>query len=386
MTTMMMASAEPLAHAPGGHAKELSIRGLRKDYHGVETPVVDSVSLEVPSGEMLVLLGPSGCGKTTTLRMVSGLVEPTGGQILVGGRDITKMPVHRRNMGMVFQSYALFPHMTAVQNVAYGLGNRRVGRREADQRAHQALEMVGLGHLARRKPKDMSGGQQQRVALARALVIDPSVLLLDEPLSNLDAKLRESMRDEIRRLQLESGSTTVFVTHDQNEALAVADKVAVMESGQVRQFGTPDEIYNRPTDTFVARFIGRGNVFTGVVSRLVGIDEALIEVPGLVPLVSCRLNVDQPTPRVGAEATILIRPHRLTVAGPGVAATADGDVTLRARTVKRIYTGDAVALWVDVSGVEFEIELPTGAAALPPVDEEITLVIPRSAPLVVTAN
>jgi putative spermidine/putrescine transport system ATP-binding protein len=225
---------------------------------------VERVDLDVPQGEMVALLGPSGCGKTTTLRMVAGFVPPTAGRVLIAGKDVTHGPPHARDTGMVFQSYALFPHMTVAANVAFGLEMRRVGRAEREARVREALRMVRLGGLDDRLPRQLSGGQQQRVALARALVVKPAVFLLDEPLSNLDAKLRGEVRMEIRTLQRRLGLTTLIVTHDQEEALTMADRLVVMERGRVRQVGTAEDLYERPADPFVAGFVGRCNLVEGV--------------------------------------------------------------------------------------------------------------------------
>ena len=224
---------------------------------------VEEVSLTVAQGELVALLGPSGCGKTTTLRMIAGFVSATSGRVLIGGDDVTRLPPHRRDTGMVFQGYALFPHMTVAQNVGFGLEMRRVPKAEAAQRIDNALQLVRLDHLADRYPRQLSGGQQQRVALARALAVEPAVFLLDEPLSNLDAKLRETVRLEIRDLQKSLGLTTVFVTHDQEEALAVADRLIVMNAGRVEQIGSPTELYDAPKTPFVADFIGKSTFFEG---------------------------------------------------------------------------------------------------------------------------
>ncbi len=224
-----------------------------------ETEAVDNVSLTIESGELFFLLGPSGCGKSTLLRMIAGLIEPTAGRVLFGERDVTTLPTGKRNTAMVFQGYALWPHMTVAQNVAFGLDVRQVSSREKKSRVVQALEQVRLTELAGRKPAQLSGGQQQRVALARALVVNPDVLLLDEPLSNLDAKLRLEMRQEIRRICSETGITTVYVTHDQEEALSMADRIAVMNDGVLCQVGPPEDLYNRPASKFVASFLGQTN-------------------------------------------------------------------------------------------------------------------------------
>ncbi|MBI1958594.1 MAG: ABC transporter ATP-binding protein, partial [Candidatus Rokubacteria bacterium] len=243
----------------------LSLRRLRKTFGAVVA--VDDVSLDAAPGEFLSLLGPSGCGKSTILRMVAGLAEPDGGQVVLAGEDITRVPVHRRNLGLVFQSYALFPHMTVFENVAFGLRRRGVGETALRPRVERMLELVRLGPLGARHPHELSGGQQQRVALARALVTEPRVLLLDEPLSNLDALLRDEMRVELKRLQESLGTTMIFVTHDQAEALMLSDRVAVVDRGRVEQVGRPEEVYRSPATPFVARFLGRANFLAGVVAE-----------------------------------------------------------------------------------------------------------------------
>ena len=231
--------------------------------HYGPTRAADDVSLDVADGEFLVLLGPSGCGKTTTLRMVAGFIDPTSGSVRLGGREITDLPPWKRNAGLVFQSYALFPHLTVNQNVAFGLEMRKVASAEMAPRIAEALRLVRLDHLGDRLPRQLSGGQQQRVALARALVFRPDILLLDEPLSNLDAKLRQDVRVEIRELQKKLGLTTVMVTHDQEEALTMADRLVVMSEGRIRQIGTQQDLYERPADRFVADFVGRSTFIEG---------------------------------------------------------------------------------------------------------------------------
>jgi ABC-type Fe3+/spermidine/putrescine transport system ATPase subunit len=239
----------------------LELKSLNKTFGSVVA--VDGVTVTLPEGKVLSLLGPSGCGKTTTLRMIAGFEDPSSGQIMVKGRDVTHLAARHRNIGMVFQSYALFPHLSVAENVAFGLEMRSVSRAERDQRLARALAVVRMESLAERKPRQLSGGQQQRVALARALVIEPDLLLLDEPLSALDLKLREEMRDEIHRIVRELGITTVFVTHDQGEALVLSDVVAVMNAGRIEQLASPRSIYKEPRTSFVARFIGNANVLTG---------------------------------------------------------------------------------------------------------------------------
>jgi iron(III) transport system ATP-binding protein len=301
------------------------------------TVAVDSVSLTVEPGEFLTLLGPSGCGKTTTLRMVAGLEEPTAGRILIDDEDVTDQPPHVRDITMVFQSYALFPHLSVFENVAYGL---RVLRRPADEVQHrvgEALLLAGIGDLGARQPAALSGGQQQRVALARALVLRPKVLLFDEPLSNLDAKLRKRMRDEIRTLQRRAGITALYVTHDQAEALAVSDRIAVMAHGRVEQLGDPAAIYRRPASRFVADFIGEANLLP-------------VEIEGGDPSgVRARLGsvaVKVPAGMVTAgPATLVVRPEAIQIRAASSASSPDG--TLAGHVRQTAYLGAAAEYTVD---------------------------------------
>ena len=233
-------------------------------------PILDGYNLGVGRGELVSLLGPSGCGKTTTLRTVAGFIEPSGGHVIIGDRDFARLPPHKRNIGLVFQNYALFPHLSVFDNVAFGLKMRHVNRADIARRVPVALESVGMTGFEKRLPAQLSGGQQQRVALARAIVIEPDVLLLDEPLSNLDAKLRIEMRAELRRLQKQLGITMLYVTHDQAEALSLSDRIVVMNQGQIEQQGPPEMIYHRPATAFVARFMGYDNVFQATVSAVDG--------------------------------------------------------------------------------------------------------------------
>jgi putative spermidine/putrescine transport system ATP-binding protein len=228
--------------------------------HYGKTKVLEDLSLNVADGELVSLLGASGCGKTTTLRLVAGFMQPTSGAIRLGDKDLTKLPAHGRDIGLVFQSYALFPHLTVMQNVAFGLKQRKLPASEQRSRAMQMLDRVGLSHLADRLPGELSGGQKQRVALARALVIEPPLLMFDEPLSNLDAKLRVDMRVEIRELQRANGTTALYVTHDQEEAFSISDRVAIMNQGRIMQLDTPETLYQRPANSFVARFVGFENL------------------------------------------------------------------------------------------------------------------------------
>jgi ABC-type sugar transport system ATPase subunit len=234
----------------------VEVRDLRKQFDGGRVHALDGIDLATGEGEYLVLLGPSGCGKTTLLRTIAGLEQPSGGDVLIGGHVVNGLPPRLRKIAMVFQSYALYPHKTVLQNIVFPLKAQRMPRPERERQARWAAELLGIAHLLGRKPRQLSGGERQRVALARALVREPRVFLLDEPLSNLDAKLRASARDELKRFQQRVGTTTVYVTHDQAEAMGLGDRIAVMEQGRVRQVGPPVEVYDDPADTFVARFLG----------------------------------------------------------------------------------------------------------------------------------
>jgi putative spermidine/putrescine transport system ATP-binding protein len=278
--------------------------GLRRTFGSLHA--LDNLDLQMEPGELIALLGPSGCGKTTALRVLAGLEEADSGRVVVGGKDVTGLPANKRDMGMVFQAYSLFPHLTALANVEFGLKLR--GRRRVPGRAAEMLELVGLGKFTERYPHQLSGGQQQRVALARALAIEPTVLLLDEPLSALDAKVRVQLRDEIRRIQTEVGTTTLFVTHDQEEALAVADRVGVMRAGRLEQLAAPADIYRTPATAFVADFVGLSNRLPGTVS-----DDQVSVLGTLLPLISA-------APGSGS-VTALVRPEAVSVTadpdGPG---------------------------------------------------------------------
>jgi putative spermidine/putrescine transport system ATP-binding protein len=320
---------------------------------------LDGLNLKVAGGEFLALLGPSGCGKTTALRLLAGFDRPTSGAIVVGGSDISRTPANKRDMGMVFQSYSLFPTMSARENVAFGLKIRQQPTAGRGRRAMELLELVGLSAHAAKYPHQLSGGQQQRVALARALAIQPRVLLLDEPLSALDAKVREQLRGEIRRIQLELGVTTVFVTHDQEEALSLADRVGVMHAGKLEQCASPAVIYDRPATAFVAQFVGTMN-------RIPAIGEHA----GKVKTRSQVLDVVGEPPAVGAAVTVLVRPEAV-----GVAADNDGDAvvlvaTFRGPTTRLLLrAGDGTEIMADIAS-QRGAELPVGQRAsvtLPPV-------------------
>jgi putative spermidine/putrescine transport system ATP-binding protein len=335
----------------------LSLRRLRKAFG--TTVAVDGVSLDAAPGEFLSLLGPSGCGKSTVLRMVAGLVEPDEGQIVLAGEDITRIPVHRRHLGLVFQSYALFPHMTVFENVAFGLRRRRVDEGELCSRVERMLDLVRLGRLGGRHPRELSGGQQQRVALARALVTEPRVLLLDEPLSNLDALLRDEMRVELKRLQERLGTTMIFVTHDQAEALTLSDRVVVMESGRVEQIGRPEEVYRRPATPFVARFMGRANFFPGIVAER-DARGVLVALEGGLSVRACaRDDID-----VGQRVQMAIRQESIRLAPASVPATSTPN-RFPATVVFHAFAGQAHHYVLQLAdGRELEVATPGTEAPL----------------------
>ncbi|MEO3924140.1 ABC transporter ATP-binding protein [Micromonosporaceae bacterium B7E4] len=347
----------------------VTLESVSKRFPGTgDAAAVDGVDISIDAGEFFTLLGPSGCGKTTTLRMVAGFYFPTSGRIRFGTEDVTRKPPNRRDTGMVFQNYALFPHMSVAQNVGYGLKIRKVRGAEARRRIAEALEQVHLGGYGDRRIDQLSGGQQQRVALARALVIRPRTLLLDEPLSNLDAKLREETRAEIRRIQREAGITSIYVTHDQAEAMAMSDRIAVMEAGRVQQIGTPQEIYHRPANTFVARFIGRSNVLSLPVLAA-GAESVDVRLPS-----GASRTVAAPPGHDLAEsdtALVSIRPEHIGLAAP------DDPEALPGRITDLEFTGMATNLTVEVSGQELmvaAVEVPGG----PAVGDRIGLRLPAA--------
>ena len=283
------------------------------------TIALDAIDLEIKAGELFFLLGPSGCGKSTLLRLIAGLHDPDGGRIFFNDRDVTPLHTDKRNAVMCFQSYALWPHMSVRDNVRFGLQVRKATKAEQERRVDEVLKLVQMEALADRKPNQLSGGQQQRVALARALAVQPDCLLLDEPLSNLDAKLRQEMRSEIRRICKTAGFTTIYVTHDQKEALSVADRIAVLKSGRLAQVGTPDELYHRPHTSFVADFIGQTNLIPG---KLTGRDERHCVVETVVGNVTASLANAPAGISGGAEVLVSIRPEQMQIARNG--RTADG--------------------------------------------------------------
>ena len=312
-----------------GHAIEL--RGARKWYrsHHEWVAAVDGIDLSVGSGEFFSLLGPSGCGKTTTMRAIAGFEVLDEGQLLLDGVDVARVPAHRRDINMVFQSYALFPHLTVWDNIAFGLRRRRVPAAEVRQRVHQIIDVVGLAGRERRRPQQLSGGQQQRVALARALVNRPAALLLDEPLGALDLQLRQEMQVELKRVQREVAIAFVYVTHDQHEALALSDRVAVMNAGRIEQIGTPQEVYERPASVFVARFIGSSNVLTGNLLPYGAVDIGA----------SAPVRVDGQEGRVGGRVSVTVRPERLKIVTGHEATSSEPE--LPGQVLEVIYQGMA---------------------------------------------
>ncbi|MFP9136698.1 ABC transporter ATP-binding protein [Devosia sp. XGJD_8] len=314
----------------------IALQALRKEYAG-QVAILD-LTLEIEDGEFFTLLGPSGCGKTTLLRMIAGFNSIEAGTISFDGTVINDRPASERNIGMVFQNYALFPQMTAAKNVGFGLQTHKIARAEAERRVAEALESVRMGHLKDRLPGQMSGGQQQRVALARALVIQPALLLMDEPLSNLDAKLRVEMRDTIRQAQRDAGITTVYVTHDQEEAMAVSDRIAVMNLGVVQQVGTPAEIYRRPANRFVAEFIGKTNLLERDLVRQDG--RALIDL-GSGQLIDV---ADMINPSASGRVQVSVRPEAVKAASTGLAAEVVDETFLGSHSQVRaqLVSGDIV--------------------------------------------
>ncbi|MCV7135140.1 ABC transporter ATP-binding protein [Mycobacterium hodleri] len=345
--------------APSSVAGSVELRSLTKTY--ASAVAVDDLSLDVQPGEFLSLLGPSGCGKTTTLRMIGGFEFPDDGSIQISGQNVENLPPHKRPVNTVFQAYALFPHMKVADNVAYGLRRSGVPKSDMADRVARALDMVRMTAFASRKPAQLSGGQQQRVALARALVNRPAVLLLDEPMSALDRKLREEMQVELKLLQHELGTTFIFVTHDQEEALSMSDRVAVMKDGRIEQIGTASDVYDSPESAFVAGFIGRQNSFAGTISSFDG-DGVNVRTSGL-SLYSSRPTKGSVPASSGGEVSAAIRPESVVVTAGTAAATADA----------RVNSVTGTLLGVSELGHSLQLVIHT------PSDDQILARLPRAA-------
>ncbi|MBD8475143.1 ABC transporter ATP-binding protein [Pseudomonas sp. CFBP 8770] len=331
---------------------DLTLDDIFHQYAGA-TPAVDHITLEVAAGELVALLGPSGCGKTTLLRIIGGFQPQTSGKVVIGGKLVDHLPAHHRDIGIVFQNYALFPHLSVAENIAYGLDARRVPRSRRKPRIDEMLDMIQLGHLADRYPRQLSGGQQQRVALARALAVEPRILLLDEPFSALDKSLRMDMQIEIKRLQRQSGVTCVMVTHDQEEALSMADRVAVLNAGRLEQFAAPSKIYDSPSSLFVNTFVGNANVLPGTLESYAGESARVRLADG--SLLACRTPQDA---RPGSAVVACIRPENLelTTAGDGFPAQVELGLPLGPSIVHEMLTP---------GGQRIKIASPRGLGAEP---------------------
>ena len=361
-----------LTPAAGRDPLSIDVSAISKSYEAFRA--LDGVSLHVPAGQFVTLLGPSGSGKTTLLNIIAGFVRPDHGRVRFGDEDVTLRPVNRRGLGMVFQNYALFPHMTVGENVAFPLKVRRVGKEEIGQRVEEVLRLVQLEHLAGRSVTALSGGQRQRVALARAVVFSPQIVLMDEPLSALDKNLREEMQVEIRQLHKKIGATTVYVTHDQREALTMSDRIAVMNKGHIVQFGTPEEVYNTPNSAFAAQFIGETTLLPGT-----AVDQ------GTIVCNDCRIRSARPLP-VGRELAVALRAERLLL--PQECGKHVNRIPARIADV--IYQGDSMLVLADVGGgqrlsirrslrVGLGGSVPaTGEKLMLGIDPEDVIVVPRT--------
>ena len=325
----------------------VAARAVTKRYGAVMA--LDGVSLDFPDGIFFALLGPSGSGKTTLLRAIAGFVEPDAGQILIDGADVAHIPAHRRHIGMVFQNYALFPHMSVFDNVAFALAVRGVARAERRRRVARMLELVRLEGLEGRRPRQLSGGQQQRVALARALAAEPGVLLLDEPLGALDKRLRQEMQIELKRIQRAVGTTAIFVTHDQEEALTLSDRIAIVDNGALVQVGAPDRVYERPANRFAAAFLGDANFLSGPARG------AIVAVPGLGPVRTAAVLA-------GPQATLAVRPEKMRLAPAGAAP--EGANCAPGRVAQRVFSGASVTYVVETAAGPLRVFQRNGGEAL----------------------
>ncbi|MGW0956754.1 ABC transporter ATP-binding protein [Streptomyces sp. NPDC001212] len=358
----------------GGYA--VTLGGIRKQFGS--SVAVENLDLDVRPGEFLTLLGPSGCGKTTTLNMIAGFLTPDSGQIMLDGQDVHQLPPNRRDTAMVFQQYALFPHLTVGRNVGYGLQMRKRPKAEICKRVAEALERVGLAGHEDRLPSQLSGGQQQRVALARAIVVQPKVLLFDEPLSNLDLKLREQLRLEIKHLQRELGVTSIFVTHDQTEALVMSDRIAVMRAGRIDQLDTPDTIYREPANAFVAGFVGQSNLIPGICTEA-GADRCTVQLP-----TSNIVHALHPgTVTAGDSVRVLLRPEALRLGEQSAATSITGQVAevvnegniatvvveITGDIRLRVAVSDPAALSLPVPGDTISVSVPPDAARALPAED-----------------
>ncbi|MDZ7841850.1 MAG: ABC transporter ATP-binding protein [Gammaproteobacteria bacterium] len=361
-----------------GNNGTIQLQGLTKRFGG--HLAVDAIDLDIPGGQFFSLLGPSGCGKTTTLRMIAGFEKPDTGRILLNGRNMAQSPPNQRPVNTVFQNYALFPHLNVFDNVAFGLRRGRVTKEEVARRAGEALELVMLDGLEKRRPSELSGGQQQRVALARALVLKPASLLLDEPLGALDAKLRRQLQIELKALQEQVGITFVYVTHDQDEALTMSDRIAVMNEGHVEQVGTPREIYEAPDTAFVADFLGASNLMDGTAHGDDGAGRCRVEIGGK-PLVAALGNSDLTGP-----CKVIIRPERVRLEQVGPAA--DDENRIGGRVERSIYIGSAFQLIVELEiGCTIEVEVQnTGRQTDFDAGSEVSACLPTDALRVLRAG
>ncbi len=371
-TVDMTEVSSGFADVSAGRKPIVTIEHVTKIFQ--DAPAVDDLNLEIYEGEFFSLLGPSGCGKTTTLRMLGGFEEPTSGRIFLGGKEVTYLAPYRRDVNTVFQSYALFPHLSIFENVAFGLKRKRMDKAEIRRRVSTMLELVDLPHMEGRRTSQLSGGQQQRVALARALVNEPTLLLLDEPMSALDAKLRHQMQIELKRIQTQVGITFLYVTHDQEEAMTMSDRLVVMRLGRIEGIGSPREVYDRPTTEFVATFLGASNLLAGDVTAL----EGSVATVTLTSGTTLRVGAERlPEKRVGLSVKVGVRPEKITI-GAGDGGTMSGQNSLRGRVRVSTFTGVGNQYIVETSwGTDLTVYAQNiGQAAAPRSGDEVVLTWP----------